>query len=59
VNKNRMGGCRACAREEGAMARTALCSGDTKTGIQKKEEITRYDIFELEGEERRADKRRT
>jgi hypothetical protein len=30
------GWCRACAREESAMARTALCSGDTTTGIQKR-----------------------
>jgi hypothetical protein len=30
------GWCRACPREESAMARTALCSGDTKTGIQKR-----------------------
>jgi hypothetical protein len=30
-----------------------------KQAYKKKKKITRYDIFELEGEERRTDKRRT
>lgn len=58
VNKKSMGQCRACPSEESAMARTAPVLRRYKNRHTKRRKVTRYDIFELEGEERRTDKRR-
>jgi hypothetical protein len=58
VNKNSMFGA-VPAQERRVPWHAQPCVEEIQKQAYKKKKITGYDIFELEGEERRADKRRT